>query len=556
MMVSSSLSAAVCRLSGTRRFCLVGAGLFLLGLGLRLLYVSRARAADPTFGNLQGLFDSLYYHRRASVLALGEVPQPALDYLSPLYTLALAAVYRVFGNEPLVAIGVQCVLGALSCVLLYAIGRRLFSEAAGIAAAVLLAAYGPHVYYGSLLLPEILVLVLHLVFLLALISPRGRPPSVPRWLFGGIVLGLAVGAKPNAILVLPAALLALLLQRDATPWRSCALAAGALALGLTLGLTPFALRNIEAVGEPALLGSTGGMNLWKGNGPLANGTHVFLPPGESQVLLQGQLFGQVTSEEILAASRDYTRRTIGYVMEEPGRTALLLVKKTALFFHAVELGIRDQFYFARSMAPVLWLAPFGFGLVAPLGLAGMWLARRRAEAALLYTVFAAQLLSIVAIFVLGRYRLVAVAMLMLFAGLALTTWARAWRERQWHALLPALAVALVSAVLIHLPWREFPPERGFASRYQEVATAYAVQERHREAIQAFEAAAQEAHREESPESHVGQARLGQAAAHLALGEVDRARVLIRPFLGAEVLGPLRRQALGLWARAAEIEAGH
>lgn len=540
-------------LAARARGWLVGSCLFALALGIRALYAIQAARSDPAFGVPHALADSLYYHRRASALALGETPQPLLDYLSPAYTLALSLIYRVAGPEPLVAIGVQCTLGALSCVMLYVIGRRVFSEASGVTAGLMLAGYGPQVYYGGLLLSDTLVLTLNLAFLLALVPPRGRL-SLPRCGAAGALLGLAVGARPNAMLLLPVALLAIALQRTSRPWRRHALSVAALSLGLAVGLAPFAYRNYQAIGQPALLGATGGINFWKGNGPHATGTHVFLTPGESRAGVVFQLFGTASDEEVMAESREYTRRTIEYVREHPRRTLRLLLKKVVLFFHAVEIGIRDQFYFARFLSPMLWIAPLSFGVVAPLGLAGMWLARARREAVFLHAAFGAQLLSLVAVFVLGRYRLVAVAILALFAGFSLTSWAKAWHERASRGLLASLLVALVAAALIHVPLAEFPAERGFARRHQELALAWVAQERHRKAIQAFEAAAREASREAFPELAVAQARLGQAASHLALGEVEAARVLIRPFLESGQPEPIRVRARALWQRAAEIEA--
>jgi 4-amino-4-deoxy-L-arabinose transferase-like glycosyltransferase len=537
------LTSAI-RLAKQYRSGLVASGLFLLALGVRLLYVRQAIQRDPSLGDPQGLWDSLYYHTRAQQLALGETPAVALDYLSPAYIQALGLVYRGFGPDPFSAIGFQALLGALSCVMLYVIGRRVFSESAGVIGAVLLAGFGPQVYYGGLLLSDTLVLGLNVAFLLALTPPRWTF-SPARCAAAGVLLGFAVGARPNAILLLPVALLAMGLQARATPWRRHALLGTALLLGLAVGLSPFVYRNYEAIGQPLVLGATGGINLWKGNGPEATGTHVFMP-SESRAGVGPQLREDVSNEDVLAESRDLTGRTIEYVKEHPGRAAGLLVKKAVLFFHSVEIGIRDQFYLARSMVPVLWLAPFTYGLIAPLGLAGMWLARRRGETVLLFGAFAVQFASLVLIFVLGRYRLVAAAILALFAGFALTTWARIGSERQWSRLLPSLGLAVLVAALTHIPLAEFPSHRGTSRRHMDIAEAYARKGRYDEAIQSFAAAAAAATREDSPVAGIAAARLGQAWMHITLGQMEAARLLLRPFMRPDEPHWLRERARILW----------
>jgi NADH:ubiquinone oxidoreductase subunit 6 (subunit J) len=63
--------------------------------------------------------------------------------------------------------------------------------------------------------------------------------------------------------------------------------------------------------------------------------------------------------------------------------------------------------------------------------------------------------------VLARYRLVAVACLILFASSFLGNVIQIVVERRRRTLALAVAVALCCALLVHIPFAEFPYERGF-----------------------------------------------------------------------------------------------
>jgi hypothetical protein len=72
-----------------------------------------------------------------------------------------------------------------------------------------------------------------------------------------------------------------------------------------------------------------------------------------------------------------------------------------------------------------------------------------------------QIASYTLVFVLARYRLVAVACLILFASRFVGDVIQIFVERRRRTLALAAAVALCCALLVHIPFAEFPYERGF-----------------------------------------------------------------------------------------------
>ena len=107
----------------------VAAGIVLLALVLRLLHVWQM-SASPLFADPS--VDAATYVEYATRLAAGQwlgwgqgpIWQP------PLYPYVLALVKLVFADSFFYAVRfLQAVMGALSCLLVYRIGRRLFAPA-------------------------------------------------------------------------------------------------------------------------------------------------------------------------------------------------------------------------------------------------------------------------------------------------------------------------------------------------------------------------------------------------------------------------------------------
>lgn len=125
----------------------------------------------------------------------------------------------------------------LSIVMIYKVGRRLFSPAVGVIAAAVLAAYPQHVRSAGQLKPDMLALLFTLVTLYWT-AAAARDPRLSRFLLAGMGVGLATAAKyTGASSALPLAVWGLWSGfRDRRRWGWLALA------GLTSVVTFFALN--------------------------------------------------------------------------------------------------------------------------------------------------------------------------------------------------------------------------------------------------------------------------------------------------------------------------
>jgi len=138
----------------------------------------------------------------------------------PLYDFVLAGVYKVFGYEFLYGAYLSVCLSLVSLVLVYLLGRRLYSHRIGTIAALLFAVEPMMVYFGRRCVQEALglLLVLTAATLAVRYLERRRMPLL---FWCGIFLGLAISAKYVFVPVAVAFFCALVvLSLDGDTWRS------------------------------------------------------------------------------------------------------------------------------------------------------------------------------------------------------------------------------------------------------------------------------------------------------------------------------------------------
>jgi len=174
----------------------ISAPLFCFALAVRLIYLSGAKAA-PTF--FIPILDSQSYLQLAQRIA-ADLPTGEQLYWQPsFYPLFLAGIFQLFGESICLVKIIQSVIGALSCVMIYWVGRLGFSHREGLIASVIMALYGPVIFFESELLGEgwALFWVCSLL-LLFLLSDRSDHPLIYGLL--GFAGGFAVLTRPPLLI--------------------------------------------------------------------------------------------------------------------------------------------------------------------------------------------------------------------------------------------------------------------------------------------------------------------------------------------------------------------
>ena len=139
-------------------------------------------------------------------------------YFSDAISYYLAAIYALFGYQPLAARIATGLLSTASVGLLYLLSTRLFGRTVGLFAAAIAAGYAYLIYYGVTLVTEPLFILALLVTMLITYSILDRP-VLWKWLALGLTLALAVLLRMAVIFFVAALILWLFLRVKQQRWR-------------------------------------------------------------------------------------------------------------------------------------------------------------------------------------------------------------------------------------------------------------------------------------------------------------------------------------------------
>jgi hypothetical protein len=164
----------------------------------------------------------------------------------PGYPAFLAALYSLFGWDPMVGYVANVGCELLTQLFLLALGRQLLGPAGSVAAQAL---FATHVVWTASLMTESLFTLLFTALVLLLV--RGRATAIPAGAAGfGLLLTAALFVRPIAVAVLPVALARTLRAR---PARRGALLAALILAPVVLSLGAWAARNHERLGAVVIL---------------------------------------------------------------------------------------------------------------------------------------------------------------------------------------------------------------------------------------------------------------------------------------------------------------
>ena len=385
--------------------------------------VAYALALAPPLSLLD---DDAFFHGTAQLLAHGHGYIRPLDLAfhgqsiptaehPPLYPLLLS-VPPALGLDGLDAermVGVAIGTGTVAAAAL--IGRRVAGDRAGLAAAVLCAAYPSFIAADGAIMSETLFGFLVALGVLMALRLRTRPsPAAAAGL--GVAVGLAALTRSEGLLLLP------LLGAPAL-WRASGhrLALGAAAsLATVVVLAPWVVRNADVFGRPVLSDNQGTLLA----GSNCRRTYYGKDIGWFSVacVAAATPSGATTNEAKLSAK--LTSRGLDYAGGHPGRAVLVAGARLARVWGLYQPGRQAVATGRRE-----WVQKVGvvvYYLVALMAILGaVSLRRRRAELAIL--VAPVVLASFVALVSWGsvRFRHEAEVMLLVLAGVAIARTRRA-----------------------------------------------------------------------------------------------------------------------------------
>ncbi|NCC52802.1 MAG: hypothetical protein EOM20_16525, partial [Spartobacteria bacterium] len=324
--------------------------IFCFALLMRLFYLYGARQA-PTF--LVPIIDSQSYLELARRM-VAHLPTGAQMYWQPVfYPAFLATVIALFGESLWLIKIIQAVIGASTCVLLYWTGRLGLSAREGLLAGLLMALYGPVLFFESELLGEgwalFWVCALLLSFLLA-----ERTDHPLRYALAGLIGGCAVLTRPPLLMVFVFCALRLCwVQYRRTNLREAFACGGLILIAFAVICSHTAYRCKAVTGKLSFLPHSAGINLYIGNNPDWRETVCARPGYEWQRLCNLPTDAGVTNE--WAASGFFQQEVKHYALEHPGLFIRGLLHKTVRFFNSREMPRNISIYTYREWSPLLAL---------------------------------------------------------------------------------------------------------------------------------------------------------------------------------------------------------
>ncbi len=404
--------------------------IFILAFGIRFVYllgIKRLPLFEFPFA------DALYNLDWAKEIVSGKLWAKAPFFRAPLYPFFLSFLIRIFGENLYILRIVQMLVGSLSCVLIYLVGRRIFSRKVGVPAAIFACLYAPLIYFDLEFLDTFLIIFLDLLLVYLLILTQKKPSSFKLFL-GGVLLGLSAIARPNVLLfaIFVPAWLFFYFRKEIGLKKVFTLILF-LAIGLFLVVLPVTLANYLEGKDFVLISWQGGINFYLGNNPQASGYKAVAPGIRTTwygIYYDGiKLAEKLSGRELkLSEGSDFWfKQGFKFILGKPFVALKLYLKKIGLFLGGYEVSENPNIYFYWShpdnlLKPLLWkrLISFPVGILLPLAWMGILLALKEwKRLSLVFGFIFTYMLSVILFFVNTRFRIPVIPFLLIFSSFAI-----------------------------------------------------------------------------------------------------------------------------------------
>jgi 4-amino-4-deoxy-L-arabinose transferase-like glycosyltransferase len=403
--------------------------LLVIGVALRLM----ALWLRPE-GALYAAPDEDEYLQIAQSVARGEgfaLHGEITAYRDMLLPVVCAGLMALFGDSPLPMLLLNVLLSVATALLLFDLGRRRFDQPVALAMAALWLLYPTAIIFSAMLFTETLFVFLWVLALRLYdrLDERGYRPLDAVAL--GAVSGLLMLTRAVGVVVAASLIVYIVLIRFERPPRVRLRAALILGAACLLVVLPWMVRNHYAVGRFAL-NTNGGINMYIGNNPRANGSYLFdedherlLPPAEA---------GEAARDRAAAGL------ALAFVREHP-RDALRLWERKFGFFWATDMTQWIHYFWDPSGPPSvskrlrampvarLALLAVPYMLIVLLGISGFYLVRHFPARGLLLLQIFLLLLACFVTFGTPRYHYPLMPALIIGAGAL-------WRPLVWVSAPP------------------------------------------------------------------------------------------------------------------------
>lgn len=327
----------------------------------------------------------------------------------PLYAYMIGLTYRTIATDVRVVFAWQTVMGMLVLLLIFVVTRSFFGSAPAIASLALAVAFGPLMFFETVLLRAVMISFTGLGLVMLWQRARKNPNWIRLFLLGAAA-GLALYVKSVFVVFLGVLgtvwLVGILVQRKSIQARQVALVVAA----FLAVLTPAVLRNRDVGASSFSFSSVGAATFAVSN------TRSYAP----------SLGWAVQPEEVAAimsaGSGNFGKTVVEAVRSQDSlaKYTVLLLRKAYYLLNWYEHPNNANYYYFRLHSRVLRFLPITFTIILPLAIVGLFAAvRRNRDSWPLLALVVTHVLAILATFVSARFRLPITCALIPFAGLGL-----------------------------------------------------------------------------------------------------------------------------------------
>lgn len=459
-----------------------------LGFLIRVLFIFDVEGSPF----VQNLFSDskIYYDWAKEIVSSGNWVGSEVFFMSPGYPYFLAIIFKLTGNSIDFVRIIQALISTFTIPLVYLTARNLFEKRSALIAAFLASIYSGFIFYSVLILGETIQIFLA-AWLLYLLSKNVDNNYPKHWFYSGLILGLTALFRANILIFVITAIiwLVVLMRKNDELKKLFKKTILYLMLGTAIPILPITIRNYLAADDIVLLSSNGGINFFLGNNKDAPG--IFKSPKDFDLFqdMAGIKYAKkITGKNLKPSeSSDYWyQRGLQFITHNPGDAFLLSVKKILLFFDNDEnpQSSTMDITFYRHFSSLLKIPFPDFLFVIIFAIAGMILFRKEWNRhKLVYLFLISYIISTVMFFIIGRFRLAAMPIFIVFAGAGIKELIQIVREKEIKRLFfPSLGISVYLIILFSLT-----PKFNFSNHdaYVNLGNVYFDQAKYNDALNYF-----------------------------------------------------------------------
>lgn len=295
-------------------------------------------------------------------------------WAAPVYPLLLGGLIRVFGGitreVAWILAAVQILAASSTCYLLWRLGRDLYSQRAGICAALLWAFHPMAVYLPVALVWDSTLVAMFITWFLAVMLERGRGATMGQVAGLGVLLGATLLVNPAPLALAP--MIAWYYLRPRLSERRFE-ARGIPRLAVLfavagLVVSPWIVRNVTVLGTPQIRSNLG-VEVFVGNNDGAMGPfNAMLHPAYNAE--EGALYRSLGE---VAYASDAMDRGLHWIRSHPTRFAHLTLERFQRFWFGPDptKPMRLGTGFVQERDWMSWIKWVTHALMGALALAGM-----------------------------------------------------------------------------------------------------------------------------------------------------------------------------------------